>query len=40
MSVIVLDTDVLTLYYHGDATVVRRVDAHLHSKMGCLSQPT
>jgi tRNA(fMet)-specific endonuclease VapC len=27
MSLFVLDTDTLTLYYRGDATVVRRVDA-------------
>ena len=27
MSLFVLDTDLLTLYYHGDPIVVRRVDA-------------
>ena len=29
MSLFVLDTDLLTLYYRGDPTVVRRVDARL-----------
>jgi tRNA(fMet)-specific endonuclease VapC len=28
MSICVFDTDTLTLYYHGEPTVVQRVDAH------------
>jgi len=28
MSIFVLDTDHLTLYYRGDPVVVRRIDAH------------
>jgi tRNA(fMet)-specific endonuclease VapC len=28
MSLFVLDTDILTLYYRGDSNVVRNVDAH------------
>jgi hypothetical protein len=28
MSLFVLDTDILTLYYHGNATVVQKIDAH------------
>jgi len=33
MSVFVLDTDHLTLYYHGDPIVVQRVDSRLPSEL-------
>jgi tRNA(fMet)-specific endonuclease VapC len=33
MSLFVLDTDILTLYYHGDAEVVRRIDDHPPSEL-------
>jgi tRNA(fMet)-specific endonuclease VapC len=33
MSLFVLDTDHLTLYYHDDPMVVQRVDARLHSEL-------
>jgi hypothetical protein len=33
MSLFALDTDLLTLYYHGDPIVVRRVDARPHSEL-------
>jgi tRNA(fMet)-specific endonuclease VapC len=33
MSLFVLDTDLLTLYYHGDPIVVQRVDARLPTEL-------
>jgi tRNA(fMet)-specific endonuclease VapC len=33
MSLFALDTDLLTLYYHGDPIVVRRVDARAPSEL-------
>ncbi len=33
MSLFVLDTDHLTLYYHGDPIVVQRVNSRLHTEL-------
>jgi tRNA(fMet)-specific endonuclease VapC len=33
MSLYVLDTDILTLYYHGDPVVLRNVDAHISTDL-------